>query len=485
MSRQTITSRSAPIVWSTVDEAFEKINANFAELYASIGETGSIGFDALATNLIPSQNATYSLGTATTRWSNLYLSGVLSIGGAAITNEGLTIDLPSGTTVAGQLIIDPEKPFFKEVSVNGNTSVVADQFNDTINLEEGTGVSLNVNSSSDTIIITNSGVTSVLGSAGITVSSATGTVTISNTGVRTLTTSNGLSTNTSATGDVSVTNTGVLRLEAGPSITISNGGLPDVDGKIIITNSAPAGNAYRIIAVAGEATLTAPSLAATLTLIEGSGINITTALASGALTNRVTFENTGVLSLTAGAGITLSGSTGAVTVGFNNAIDIVGSVFADNSTMLVDGTNGRIVGPVFANVTGDVTGNTTGYHTGDVKGSVFGDDSGLIVDGLSGRLYGALTGDVTGNVTGFLTGDVKGSVFGDDSTVLVNSTDSKIVGPVESATVKASTYIQTAVYADATAITAGIPTAVKGMIVYDNALSQFKGFNGSIWVALN
>ena len=485
MAKQTITSGSAPLVWSTVDEAFSKINANFTELYASIGETGSIGFDALETNLVPKLNDTYDLGTSGKRWSNLYLSGALSLGGAAITNEGLTIDLPSGSTVAGKLIIDPEKPFFKEVSVNGDTSVVANQFNDTINLEEGTAISLTVNSSSDTIIINNAGVTGVLAGLGMSVSSETGSVTLTNTGVRTLTTSTGLSTNTLASGDVSITNTGVLRLEAGPSITISNGGLPDIDGKIIITNSAPAGNAYRIIAVAGEASLTAPSLAATLTLIDGNGIIITTALASGVLTNRVTFENTGVLSLTAGAGITLSGSTGNITVGFNNVTDIVGSVFADNSTMLVDGTSGRIVGPVFSNVTGDVTGNTTGYHTGDVKGSVFGDDSSLIVDAVSGNLFGTLTGNVLGNTTGYHTGDVKGSVFGDDSSLLVNGLDSKIVGPVDSTTVKASSYIQTAVYANAAAITSAIPIAVKGMIVFDDGLGQFKGFNGSTWVALN
>lgn len=75
-------------------------------------------------------------------------------------------------------------------------------------------------------------------------------------------------------------------------------------------------------------------------------------------------------------------------------------------------------------LTGDVTGNTTGYHTGDVKGSVFADDSTVIVDGVSGKLFGDLTGNVTGNitgnVTGFITGDVKGSVFADDSTVLVD-----------------------------------------------------------------
>lgn len=96
---------------------------------------------------------------------------------------------------------------------------------------------------------------------------------------------------------------------------------------------------------------------------------------------------------------------------FNGPIvadSVIGSVFADDSTLLVDGVSGRIVGPVFANVTGNVTGNlvgnvtgnltgnTTGYHTGDVKGSVFGDDSGTLVDAVSGIIFGDIEND---NVT--------------------------------------------------------------------------------------
>ena len=56
----------------------------------------------------------------------------------------------------------------------------------------------------------------------------------------------------------------------------------------------------------------------------------------------------------------------------------VGSVFADDSTLLVDGINGRIVGPVFADVTGDVFG--------DLKGSVFGDDSTLLINGVDNAI---------------------------------------------------------------------------------------------------
>jgi len=584
MTRQTIDSGKAPLVWSNIDDAFTKINANFTELYASIGETGSIGFDALEVSLIPKDNDTYSLGTSTKRWQNLFLSGTFSLGGAQITAEGLTIDLPSGTTVGGQLIIDPTKPIFSEFSVNSDTSVVADSFRDVLDFQSGTGISLSVNSSADAIIFTNAGVTNITAGAGMSVSAGTGSVTITNTGVRTITGGDGFEiTDSSASGDLIINNTGVIRLQAGADITLSNGGLPDGDGKIIITNSAPAGNAYRTIAVSGEASLVAGSTAATLTLIEGSGMNITTAVSSGALTNRITFENTGVLSLTAGAGITLSASTGAVTVGFNNRSDIIGSIFADDSTMLVDGTGAQIVGNIntsslktsqsaislgggagltsqgilavavglnagnssqgsyalaFGNGAGETSqgsraiaiGRTSGSSTQGVgaiaigeyagqtsqganaiaigaysgqtnqtAGSIIINATGYVVNGAAAAFYvdPVRSGSSTGNILNYNTstkeifysstydGDITGSVFGDDSTKLVDGVESKIVGPVDSATVTASLYLKTAVYADSTAISAAIPVAVKGMIVYDDGTSQFKGFNGSTWVALN
>jgi hypothetical protein len=466
MTRQTITPGKAPIVWSTVDDAFEKINANFTELYASIGETGSIGFDALETDLIPNQNDTYNLGAPQKRWASLYLSDTLSIGGAAITNEGLTIDLPSGTTVAGQLIIDPDKTFFKEFSVNGETSVIADQFNDILDFNAGTGIQLTVTSTNDQINIINAGVTSVVAGTAMTVSNSTGAVTINNSGVTAITAGLGMSRNT-ATGVVTVVNEGIIDVDAGVGISV--GARDPVTGKVIVTNTAPAGNAYRIFATAGEPNLTARSSGDTLTFIEGAGINITNTAAAGAFTNRITLDNTGVLSLTAGAGISVSATTGAITVSFNNRTDIIGSVFADDSTMLVDGTNGRIVGPVFANVTGNVTGNVSGSLTGN----------------SSGTHTGAVIGNVTGNVTGYQTGDMTGSVFADNSTMLVDGTGGRLVGPVDTNTVAASSYIQTAVYADLTAIATALPTPNKGMIVFDDGTNQFRGYDGSSWVALN
>ena len=101
-----------------------------------------------------------------------------------------------------------------------------------------------------------------------------------------------------------------------------------------------------------------------------------------------------------------------------------GSVFADDSTLLVDAVSGTIVGPVVGNVTGNLTGNVTGdvtgnvtgdvtgYHTGDVKGSIFADDSTLLVDAVSGTIVGPVVGNVTGNLTGNVTGNVTGNLTG-------------------------------------------------------------------------
>jgi len=465
MSRQSITPGKAPIVWSTVEDAFTKINANFTELYASIGDTGSIVFDALESDLVPFGNDVYSLGAPQKRWANLYLSDTLMIGGAAITNQGLTVNLPSGTTVDGNLIIDPNKTFFKEVTVNNETSIVANDFNDNINLQSGTGIRITANSSADTVIFDNIGVTSLVAGTAMAVSAATGAVTINNTGVTAITAGLGMSRNT-ATGTVTIVNEGIIDVDAGVGISV--GARDAITGKVIVTNTAPAGNSYRIFATAGEPNLTARSTADTITLIEGAGINITNTVASGALTNRITLDNTGVLSLIAGNGVTLSGSTGNVTISVGSG-DLRGSLFADDSTMLVDGTSGRIVGPVFANVTGDVTGNVTGTLTGN----------------SAGTHTGAVVGNVTGNVNGNLNGDITGSVFSDNSTRLIDGTEGKIVGPVDSATVAASSYIQTAVYVDLTAIAAALPTPSKGMIVFDDGTNQFRGYDGSSWVALN
>ena len=87
--------------------------------------------------------------------------------------------------------------------------------------------------------------------------------------------------------------------------------------------------------------------------------------------------------------------------------DLKGSVFADDSTLLVDAVSGRIVGPVFANVTGD----TVGTHSGSVYSS---NGQKLLIDGVAGEVLGPVRGDLIG------------SVFGDNSSRIIDGTNSAI-----------------------------------------------------------
>ena len=61
MSQQNIQPGSAPLLWSTVDEAFNRINSNFTELYLTIsaGSSGAVDLTNLTSSLVPSTSGTY------------------------------------------------------------------------------------------------------------------------------------------------------------------------------------------------------------------------------------------------------------------------------------------------------------------------------------------------------------------------------------------------------------------------------------------
>jgi hypothetical protein len=75
-----------------------------------------------------------------------------------------------------------------------------------------------------------------------------------------------------------------------------------------------------------------------------------------------------------------------------------------NHTLTVDN--------VVANLTGSVTGNTTGYHSGDTKGSVFADDSSVIVDGIGFKLLAPLHANVVSDAGTILVNAASGYISG-------------------------------------------------------------------------
>jgi hypothetical protein len=77
----------------------------------------------------------------------------------------------------------------------------------------------------------------------------------------------------------------------------------------------------------------------------------------------------------------LLGSVNGNLVGSINATgNLTGNVIGTLTGNVIGNTNGTHFGNVF----GEVEGNTTGFHRGDIKGSVFADDSTLLIDGISG-----------------------------------------------------------------------------------------------------
>jgi hypothetical protein len=263
---------------------------------------------------------------------------------------------------------------------------VANDFQGVLNLS-GSFIAVTTNPITDTVLLTNTGVTTISGSAAISVSSASGNVTITNTGVTSLTSGNGINVS-SATGGVTIENTGVLELttDPGSGITISAG-----TGVINISNAAPNvnQNVFQFIDV-GPDTLDPDNPSDTLEIIQGSGIS----LAVNNISKSLTITNNGVTSLTVGAGLTVSSGAGAVTLNLSSPIinnfigDLKGSVFADDSSVMIDAAGNRIF--VGNGLYGNVIGNTTGYHTGDVTGSVFADNSTMLIDGTNGQIVGPI-----------------------------------------------------------------------------------------------
>lgn len=571
-----------PLLWSNVHEAFDKINDNFTALDLATGGGGAVDLSLLTTDVSPNTTNTYTLGTSTRAWQNLYtaewsdiegseLNG-LWLGTAHIRGIAGTVDLPLNSTVNGDLIIDPDKTTFKTINVEGIGEIVANSFTDTLNLIAGDGILLSVSSGADSITFENTGVVGLSGSTYISVAEPTpGNFTLTNTGVTNLTNTTALpagrTTGTgihvdNATGSIKLTNTGVISVESSsPALTVFT---DQATGIVTLTNNAPDRPAFAFVQVSGQTTISAGGILETLTVAAGYGLSITTT----PLTRTLTIG----LDRTAGS------------------IDLNASIFGDDSTLLVDGVNslipaeivqGTFTGTVIGNVTGALIGNadsstvastvtltatesaasahyitfvdsatgneavrtdtgltynpstnalTTSTFVGALTGNAdtattaakatqvtlvatntaaashfitfvdtaTGDrsvrtDTDLIYNPSTNtltatNLVGNLVGSVTGNTTGFHTGDVKGTIVGDDSTILVDGVSGVVRGRVETTTVTASTYIQTAVYADAAARNLAIPSPARGMMVFNQATSKFEGnIDGTVggWTDLN
>jgi len=376
---QNIKLGPAPLLWSNLNDAFAKINQNFDIIAANVLGGSSIDFSTLGSNVTPGTTNLFGLGTDSKQWKALHLadasavpgseSNGLWLGSAQIKSSSGVVDLPAGTTVAGAQIFDTNRTAFKTISVSGQSDVVADSYTDTLTLAAGTAMTVTTNAATDTITFTNAGVTSLTGSAAISVSNSTGAITLTNTGVTRITAGAGMTIDQN-TGNVTITNSGIRGISVVTGLSLSI----DATTRIATLNNTSPASAlftFRNLSVPGASLITASSSTDTLTMVKGYGISITT--------------------------VPL---TKTMTIGVDPKIDITGSVFSDNSSLLVDGTGARIVGDVYTSVlrtseTKITLGSSAGATSQGASAVAIGQSAGQNNQGAYSVAVGFQAGQVT------------------------------------------------------------------------------------------
>ena len=137
--------------------------------------------------------------------------------------------------------------------------------------------------------------------------------------------------NDGGSGTLAFTNTGVTEIVAGTGITIDQ-----ATGDVTITNADKGSdqNIFKTIAVSGQDSVVADSNTDTLTIAGSTGLTVTT----NATTDTITLTNSGVTSIAGTTGeIEVSGSTGSVTIGLPENVEIDGNLTVQGN-LTVNGT---------------------------------------------------------------------------------------------------------------------------------------------------
>jgi hypothetical protein len=286
--------------------AFDKINDNFDELYASSG----LDLDSIGSNMIPATDGAYALGSASKQWTDLYVRDFVYIGGTRLESDNAGNIVVSGGSlqikdVQGDIFADDSTKVF-DSATQTFTGKFEGEFNGTIAADDSTVL---IDGPAGTINA--SALTGAL--PAIDGSNLTGVVASS-------LPANATFTNLTANGVIDFTSSRIdfdgAQFSNFPSSLIT-----DINGSIFADDST-------LLVDSVNGTVNATALTGALPAIDGSSLTgITTA-----------FSNiTSTPTTLAGYGI-----TDAVTAGGDLEGNLSGSVFGDDSTLLVDGVNGTL-----------------------------------------------------------------------------------------------------------------------------------------------
>ncbi|RLC69206.1 MAG: hypothetical protein DRH97_00505 [Chloroflexi bacterium] len=318
------------------------------------------------------------------------------------------------------------------ISDGSTTQTIAD--GDTLLFSAGTGITAVV-SATDTLTITNTGVTSAVAGTGISVSGATGAVTIGNTGVTSIVAGTNVSIS-GATGAVTINSTDQFTGTV-TSVATSSGTFVDVTGGTITTTGtitgdlSATGTPSATTFLRGDNTWGTPA---------GSGGTVTSIDVSGGTTGLTTsggpITTSGTITL-AGTLVVANGGTGATTLTDGGILlgSGVGAITATaqptNGQLLVGSTG---VDPVLATLTAG-----TGIGIANAAGSI------TITNSSPG---GSTTFDLTGD-----TGTTETVSDGDTVTIAGGTAISSVSSASDTVTLSLDdTAVTAAAYGGATTV---------------------------------
>ena len=287
-----------------------------------------------------------------------------------------------------------------------------------------TGIGVNSNANTGTVSITNTGVTNIIAGTNITISQANGNVTISSTGG-----GNGGGSGTVTSVGLAPVSTGRIVVTNSPIVSSGNIGIDlATTGVVPGTYTAPTVTLDAYGRITSAANTVSSGTVTSVGIIPGSGIGV----ASSPVTTvgNITVTNTGVVRLTAGLGITLSGPNGIVQVS-SAYTGTVTSVGISSNTLTVSSSPVTASGNIVVELPSAITlsGNITaanGNLGNLVTANFFSGDGGLLSN-IQAPAFSYIANG-TSNVRAFTNGNVTVSVAGNANVAVVTGTGANIAG---------------------------------------------------------
>jgi hypothetical protein len=348
-----ITPGRPPLLWSDVYEAFKLVNENFTALDLATGGT-AVDLETLNTSVSPADTSTYQLGSILKQWKSVYTAEWSSIAGSELNG------LWAGSAQIKGVGLTVNLPENSTIGGDPATGIGVVKL---IDPEKTFFKEIQIDNDLSVVATSFGDTVNLLSGVGISLSvnSSADSIEIDNTGILSVTAGTGISSSTTS-GIATIVNTGVRSLSS--------------------TTGLPSGRTL------------------------GAGINI-----SASTGDSINITNTGILSVAAGVGITVSTDTATGQVQITNSApavnafaqieingDIVNRLLADSVSDVLSINSGQGITLTKNTVTDTLT--ITVDPVFDLRGSIFGDDSTKIVDAVENKVYAAFFGNLTGNVTG-------------------------------------------------------------------------------------